>query len=198
MAEIPIQPHAEPLGSDLQRGRPWFLVTGIVLVILGILAIGTPLVMGLATAVFIGWLLIIGGILEVGHGLWHRQWRGFFLDLLIGVLYVAIGFMVVANPAVTLATLTLLIAMFLILEGFFLVVTALSEHLPHRGWMLLNGVVSLVLGVLIWRRWPLSGLWVIGLFVGIELLLHGWSLIMLGLMGRSPTARGAASAQPAY
>jgi len=191
MAENSMQPHAEPLPrGDLRRGWIWFVVLGVLQVILGIVALGSPLLIGLATAVFIGWLLLIGGVFEVGHGLLRRQWRGFFLDLLTGILYVAIGFMVVANPGITLIALTLLISMFLIISGIFRTVTALSERFPHWGWMLLNGIVSLVLGIAIWRQWPFSGLWVVGLFVGIEMLLHGWSLIMLGL-----AAKGLKSAQ---
>ncbi len=184
MAGIPMQPDAEPLGSDLRRGWLFFVILGVLLVILGLVALGAPLLATLATGVFIGWMLIIGGVLEVLHSLWHRRWRGFFLDLLIGVLYAAIGFMVVANPGVAAVTLTLLIAMFLIIGGIFRIVTAVSERFPHWGWMLLNGAISLVLGVMIWRQWPASAVWVIGLFVGIDMLFQGWSLIMLGLTGR--------------
>ncbi|HOB74811.1 MAG TPA: HdeD family acid-resistance protein [Phycisphaerae bacterium] len=185
MAEIPIRPHAEPfLSSDLRRDWLWLVILGAVLAILGLLALGVPLVATLVTSVFLGWLLIIGGILEVVHGLWHRSWRGFFMDLLIGVVYVVIGFMIVANPGIAMLTLTLLIAMFLIISGIFRIVTAVSERFPHWGWILFNGIVSLVLGIMIWRQWPASALWVIGLFVGIDMLLQGVSLIMLGLAAK--------------
>jgi uncharacterized membrane protein HdeD (DUF308 family) len=78
----------------------------------------------------------------------------------------------------------LIIAMFLVFEGVFRIVAALVARYPHSGWVLFNGVITLLLGVMIWRRWPYSGLWVIGLFVGIEMLLNGWSLVMLSLAGR--------------
>ena len=81
--------------------------------------------------------------------------------------------------------LTLLIAMFLVFQGVFRIVAALAVRYPHWGWVLLDGIVSLLLGILIWRRWPVSSLWVIGLFVGIEMLLNGWSLVMLSLAGRN-------------
>jgi uncharacterized membrane protein HdeD (DUF308 family) len=192
MAEIPMHPHVEPIKpSDLRRGWLAFVILGILLMILGVVALGAPFLTTLVTGVFIGWMLVVGGILEVAHGLWHRHWRGFFLDLLIGVLYIVIGFMVVANPGVAVVTLTLLIAMFLIIGGIFRIVTAVAERFPHWGWMLLNGVISLVLGVLIWRQWPSSAIWVIGLFVGIDLLFQGWSLIMLGLLGKRLSAQSA-------
>ena len=91
----------------------------------------------------------------------------------------------VTNPAATVLTLTLLIAMFLITEGIFRIVTALSVRYPNWGWMLLQGVVSLILGIMIWRQWPVSGLWVIGLFVGIQMLFTGWSMVMLGLSAKN-------------
>ncbi len=184
MTAIPMETLTAPASSHLPRIWLWFVVLGVVQSILGFIALGSPLVMGLATAVLIGWMLIIGGVLEIVHGIAGRQWRGFFVDLLSGVLYVVIGFMVAANPGLTLLTVTLLVAMFLFISGIFRIVMALAERFPHRGWMLLNGMISLLLGVSIWRQWPLSGLWVVGLFVGIELLLHGWSLIMLGLAGK--------------
>src|SRR5262249_40039429 len=147
-------------------------------------AIASPLVFALATAVLIGWVLIAGGAVEILHCFADREWRGFFQDLLSGILYLVIGLMVVASPAATLVTVTLLIALFLIIGRVFRTLVALVERFPHRGWMLLDGLIALLLGLSIWRQWPLSGLWVVGLFVGIEMLFHGWSMIMLGLAGK--------------
>lgn len=174
-------PGASGSSRHVPRFWLWFVVVGVLQVILGAIALGSPLVMGMATAVLIGWVLIIGGVIGILHAFADREWRGFFLDLLSGILYLAIGFMIVANPAATLVSVTLLIAMFLIIGGAIRILVALVEQFPHRGWMLLNGVISLLLGISIWRQWPLSGLWVVGLFVGIEMLLHGWSMIMLGM-----------------
>jgi uncharacterized membrane protein HdeD (DUF308 family) len=185
MSGIPLEaPTASSSSPHLPRLWLWFVVLGVVQLILGVIALGSPLVIGLATAVLIGWVLMIGGVLEIVHGFADRQWRGFFLDLLGGILYLVIGFMVVANPGLTLLTVTMLVAMFLFTSGIFRIVMALAERFPHWGWMLLNGIISLLLGISIWRQWPVSGLWVVGLFVGIEMLLHGWSLVMLGLAGK--------------
>jgi uncharacterized membrane protein HdeD (DUF308 family) len=145
--------------------------------------------MTLATMVFVGWLLIIGGVLEALHAFTCKAWSGFFIDLLTGILYIVVGFMIVANPGATAVTLTLLIAMFLIFGGIFRIVTAIILRYQHWAWLLLHGVINLLLGIAIWRQWPLSGLWVIGLFVGIDMLFNGWSLVMLGLTARKlPTA----------
>jgi uncharacterized membrane protein HdeD (DUF308 family) len=170
--------------GELKRSWGWFLALGIVLIVLGTIAIGSTFVMTIASVFFVGWLLIVGGVMEAVHAFWRKRWAGFFLDLLTGILYVVVGWMMVTNPKESALLLTLIIAMFLVFEGVFRIVAALTARYPHWGWVLFNGVISLVLGIMIWRQWPYSGLWVIGLFVGIEMLLNGWSLVMLSFTGR--------------
>lgn len=104
-----------------------------------------------------------------------------FIDLLMGVLYGVVGFMVLANPAASAVSLTLLIAMFLIIGGIFRIVASVATHYPNRGWLALHGVIALILGAMIWQQWPASGLWVIGLFIGIELFFNGLTMLMLGM-----------------
>ena len=175
-----------PGTSELRGNWGWFLILGIVLIVLGTIALGSALYMTLASVFFFGWILIIGGALEAVHAFWReKRWGGFFLDLLTGLLYVVVGWMMVSNPGESAVLLTLIIAMFLVFEGLFRIVVAITVRYPHWGWVLFNGVISLVLGISIWQRWPYSGLWVIGLFVGIEMLLNGWSLVMLSLTGRN-------------
>jgi uncharacterized membrane protein HdeD (DUF308 family) len=139
----------------------------------------------IATVALFGWLLLIGGILSLVHAFMRRRWGGFFLELFAGILYGLVGLMMLFNPVASAEALTLLIAVFLMVGGVFRIVTALSVRFHHWIWLLLNGVISLLLGVLIWRQWPASGLWVIGLFIGIDLIFYGWSLIMLGLTVKS-------------
>jgi uncharacterized membrane protein HdeD (DUF308 family) len=170
--------------EELRRNAGWFLGFGILLVVLGMIALGSAALMTLASVLLFGWLLIFAGVMDAVQAFRCKGWSGFFVDLLTGVLYLVVGFMVVANPGATAVALTLLIAMFLILGGLFRIVAAIAARTPHWGWVLLHGVVSLVLGVAIWRQWPLSGLWVIGLFVGIEMIFNGWSLVMLGLAAK--------------
>ena len=175
--------------ENLRKRWGWFLALGILLVVLGMVALGSSVFMTLATMVFVGWLLIVGGVLEAAHACSCKGWGGFFIDLLTGILYVVVGFMVVANPGSAAVALTLLIAMFLIFGGIFRIVVAVVVRFQNWVWLLLHGVVNLLLGIAIWRQWPLSGLWVIGLFVGIDMLFNGWSLVMLGLAAkRIPTA----------
>jgi uncharacterized membrane protein HdeD (DUF308 family) len=172
---------------ELCRKWGWFLALGIALIVLGAIAVGSAAAMTIASVILFGWLLIVGGVMQGVHAFWRKKWSGFFIDLLTGVLYVGMGFMVVANPGASAVALTLLISMSLIVGGVFRIVTAVSVLYPNWRWLLVHGIASLVLGIGIWRQWPLSGLWVIGLFVGIELMVNGWRLIMLGLAaGRLP------------
>ena len=92
--------------------------------------------------------------------------------------------MVVANPGATAVALTLLIAVLLILGGIFRILIAMAVRFQNRVWLALHGVVNILLGFAIWHDWPLSGLWVIGLFVGIDMIFNGWALVMLGWAAR--------------
>ena len=155
------------------------------MVVLGTIDLGVSVATTIVSVWLFGWLLIIGGVLEGVHAFWReRGWGGFFIDLLTGILYVVVGFMIVAHPAETALTLTLVIALFLMFGGLFRIVVALMLRFPHWGWLALHGVVNLLLGIAIWRQWPLSGLWLIGLFVGLDLVFNGWSLVMLGLAAK--------------
>jgi len=178
--------------DEVRKHSTWFLVIGIALVILGMIAIGYAVEMTIVSVLFLGWLLIIGGIFEVIHGFSRRQWSGFFINLLAGVLYAVAGVVMIANPALAAVSLTLLIAIILIVAGLFRLVVAFSTPLHHRGWLILNGVISILLGVMIWRSWPVSGLWVIGLFIGIDMIFDGWTEIMLALTARRLAASSAA------
>jgi uncharacterized membrane protein HdeD (DUF308 family) len=174
------------VGADvLRRNWCWFLSLGIIQILLGVIALGASVFVTLATVVLFGWLLLIGGVLSVVHAFWEKQWSGFFIDLAMGILNTVVGFMVIDHPLASAETLTLLIAMFLFMGGIFRIVAAFTGKFPNPFWVFLNGVVTLALGIMIWQQWPVSGLWVIGLFVGIDLIFYGWSLVMLGLSARS-------------
>ena len=172
--------------DEVKRNRGWFLALGILLVIFGTLALGCTFTLTKFSVRVLGWLMIFAGASQAIHAFWkERGWGGFFIDLLLGVLYVVVGFMIVGNPQATAISLTLIIGMFLMFDGIARIFTAIAVRYPNWGWMLLNGVVSLVLGFMIWRQWPLSGTWVIGLFVGIQMIFNGWSFVMLSLAAKN-------------
>lgn len=105
--------------QELRKRWCWFLSLGILLIVLGAIALGASVLATLVTMELVGWLMTGGGILQAVHAFTCKKWSGFFIDLLTGILYVVVGFMIVGNPLATAATLTLLIAMFLIFGGVF-------------------------------------------------------------------------------
>src|SRR5205807_10250020 len=165
----------------------WVFVVGmgIALMTLGVAAIGSSFVATFATVMVFGILMLLGAIFQIVTALWGRSWRGFFLHLLAGVLYLIAGLFMIDNPVEAALSLTFLIAACLLVGGILRIVLSVVERFEGWGWVLLNGAISVILGVGIWRQWPLSGLWVIGLFVGIEMLFSGLSWVMLGLAARS-------------
>lgn len=162
----------------------WLFGLGVLLVALGVLAIGAAVFVTLATMVFFGCLMLLAGILQTVHAVVMRGWSGFYIDLVAGLLYAVIGLMIVAHPGATAVALTLIIAVLLVLGGIFRVVIALAVSYQNRLWLFLHGIVNLLLGFVIWQSWPVSGEWVIGLFIGIDMIFNGWSLIMLGLVAK--------------
>jgi len=175
--------HLVGVGELGKRWR-WVLGLGIVLVLAGTASLAWAPYLTLATMVFLGSLLIVVGFLHVLHAFACRRWGGFFVDLLGGILYLVTGLLMAANPGASAETLTLLIAMFLIFGGIFRIVLALMIRFQNAIWLILHGVINLILRILIWRQWPFSGHWLIGLYIGIDLIFNGWSLIMLGIAAK--------------
>jgi uncharacterized membrane protein HdeD (DUF308 family) len=167
--------------EEVRAHRTWYLCVGVVLIILGTIAIGSAEIMTMVSVIFLGWLLIFGGLFEIIHGFVRRAWGGFFINLMGGLLYAVTGLLMVSHPGVAAATLTLMIAMLLIVAGTFRIFVAFSTPIHHRGWLILNGAISLFLGFSIMSSWPISGLWVIGLFIGIDMIFDGWTEVMLAL-----------------
>lgn len=179
-----------PLSAIKELHRRWilFLLLGIGLIVLGLIGISASGLVTLASVVFFGWLLMFGGAGVVIHAFWAKRWSGFFLQLLSGLLYLIVGWMLAVRPGLGALTLTLVFAISLVVQGAFRIGTALSTRMDGWGSLLVSGIITLVLGLMIWNEWPLSGLWVIGLFVGIDLLFYGWWLVSLALSARRLTA----------
>jgi uncharacterized membrane protein HdeD (DUF308 family) len=179
-------PSQLPLSAIEELHRHWvlFLALGIILILLGGMSISASGLVTLASVVFFGWLLIIGGAAVAIHAFWAKRWSGFFLQLLSGVLYLIVGWILVTRPGIGALTLTLVFAISLVVQGAFRIGAALSTRMDGWGMLLVSGIITLVLGLMIWNEWPLSGLWVIGLFVGIDLIFYGWWLVSLALSVR--------------
>jgi uncharacterized membrane protein HdeD (DUF308 family) len=166
--------------------RTWFVVLGVILAILGIVAIAFPFLTTIAAKIFLGWLFLIGGIVQVVHAFSTKRWSEFFLNLLIGVLYVVAGAWLAFFPFAGIITLTLLLAAVLIVEGIIEIGMALRIR-THRGWvwLLISGIIAIAAGVLVFAGLPSSAGWAIGLVVGVNLLSSGLSYILLASAARA-------------
>jgi uncharacterized membrane protein HdeD (DUF308 family) len=187
--ERPLIAHLRHELNALRGNWYWFVILGIAVVVLGVVALGSVVIASLAAAAAIGILLLLAGGAEAVGAFWCRGWSGFFLHLLSGILSIVVGVLFLRAPLGALAALTLLMACFFMVSGIFKIVAAASYRFASWGWALVGGVVDLVLGVLIWLEWPESALWVIGLFIGISLVFRGFNWIALGLALRALPAR---------
>ncbi len=174
--------------------RPYwwlFLTLGLVSVFLGFVAIGSPYITTAIAVTVFGILLLAAGVTEVIHAVLVRNWRGFALHLLAAALYLLVGLFMLEDAARAAAVITLLLAANFFVGGLLRIIFSIVIRFPAWPWVLVHGVIDLLLGVLIFSGWPDSSLTIIGLFIGIDLLFHGWSWVLLGL-----TVRTVATAQP--
>ncbi|SFJ47721.1 HdeD family acid-resistance protein [Planctomicrobium piriforme] len=171
-----------PQVSDLQGLKKdwyWLLVLGLSLVVLGTIAITVPFFATVEVVTILGILMLMAGIAQVISAFQTARWKGFLLQMLMGILYSVSGFLILENPVEGAAGLTLLMAAFFFTSGVFRIAVAMTERFHGWGWTLLNGAVNVLLGLVIWQQFPVSALWMIGLLVGIELLFNGWTWVML-------------------
>lgn len=168
-----------------RRNWGWLLTLGIVSIILGIVALVDSILATIASMIVFGWILLIAGIAEAVQAFRHRQSGHLFLHSLNAVLSFVVGLLLILHPLAGALVMTLLLAAYFTVTGIFRIVAALSLRTPRWGWTLASGIITLILGILVWDQWPVSGLWIIGLFVGIHLIFMGWSEVMLASAVRS-------------
>jgi len=174
--------------EDLRHKWGWFLALGIAMIVLGVIALGMIPIATLATVMVLGWLMVLSGIVEAVHGFQVRGWSGMFLHLAGGVLGVLIGLLIVTHPIAGALAWTLLFASFFTVIGLFRLIGAIRLKFPNWGWAAFDGAVTLLLGIMLWAGWPGSGIWFLGMAVGISLVLRGWSYVMLATTVRSLAA----------
>lgn len=161
--------------------RNWKRVTqlGIVLILIGIAALSTVLNPSAAPAALIGWLLILAGIAEVVHAFRTLRSDGFLFHLISGLTGLPIGLLTVTHPGAGAVPWMLVMASFFTVIGLFQAMSAFWLRFPNWGWMVFEGIVTLVLGSVMWTAWIWLIPWFLGFAVGLSLMLRGWSLVML-------------------
>ncbi|HZV88599.1 MAG TPA: DUF308 domain-containing protein [Candidatus Binatus sp.] len=180
-------------GSIIKRVSGWSIIMALVFILLGMMAIIEPGVAGVALAILVGWVLIFGGVAHLitafsGGGAARVIWQ-----VLIGLVYIVGGFYFLTHPLLALGTLTLLLGVMILMEAVFeLVAYFRARDERGSGWLLVNALITLLLGGLIWLQWPSSSGWAIGTLVGVNLLMTGISRLMFGLAARKVANRLAA------
>lgn len=173
--------------EHLQEHRGWLLGMGVVLVALGVLALGDTVLATIVSIAFLGWLLLISAIFQAVHWVRSGEERH-FLVLLAFVLDFVVGLMLLSNPAIGALTVTLVLSIFFLVGGLTRIFGAVASDIPHRAWAVVDGVISALLGILLWIHWPSSALWFVGFAVGIELIFRGWTWIALSMRLRRRAA----------
>ncbi len=186
----------DPRAVEVQKASGWFMVLGIASIVLGTLAILSPLPIGLALGIIVGAVIAAHGVVQIVHAFRARSWGGGILQALGGALALICGGLVLAFPAAGLGSLTLLLAAFLLMAGALRIALGLElRPVPGWGWLLFEGAMAVLLGVLIVVQWPLSGAWAVGTLVGLRILFNGWSMVMLSLAARRALKQPQALAQ---
>jgi uncharacterized membrane protein HdeD (DUF308 family) len=177
------------IAIETKKVTGWSILISALLILAGILAIGLPMVAGIAVNIVVAWLLVFCGVAHFIYG-WDARGIGAVLwQVLLGTLYVAIGVYLLRRPVAGLITLTLALAVYLFAEGLLELILAFALR-PRRGWgwILFDGLVTLALGIMIWRLWPWHTEWVIGTLVGVSMIFSGVTRLMLSIEARSLAA----------
>ena len=180
-----LNPLAHPLFGDARKNWGWLLGFGILSVILGTLGLGMTPYLTVAGVTFFGILLAIGGGFQLVDAFKCKGWKGTILHVLIALLYLGTGLVMAIDPLRAAVALTLVLGIMVIVVGVLRILMAF-QHRGSRGWgwALAGGVISILLGLLVISRWPVSGFWVIGLVIAVELVVNGWTYIFVGLAAR--------------
>jgi uncharacterized membrane protein HdeD (DUF308 family) len=171
-----------------RHGSTLSILWGVLLVIFGFIAIGTPFLAAVAVSVVVAWLIVLAGIVHVAlafhaHGAGSVIWK-----LLVGIAYLAFGGYMLVHPVLSVASLTLVLAVLFLIEGVLNIVLYFKMRPLHGSvWVLVDGVITLLLGAMIYMQWPFSAAWAIGILVGVSMMISGFTRIALSWAVRRAT-----------
>ena len=167
-----------------RKSISWSIMLSVLLILAGIVAILLPPIMGLGVTLYIGWLLVLSGITHFIFA-WKSHSAGAVLwEVLVGLVYLFAGGYLILHPLAGLLSLTLFLAIYLLIEGIFEIALSFQITRNGRAWLAFEGIITIILAVMIWRTWPFSTIWAIGTLVGISMLFSGFSRLMFSLSCR--------------
>jgi uncharacterized membrane protein HdeD (DUF308 family) len=178
------------VNAEIKRATGWSVALSVLIIMAGILAIIVPPVSGIAVTILVGWLLIFSGSAHMAYA-WHgRSGGGILWGILLAILYIVAGGYILLHPMAGLASLTIVLAIYLLLESALeFILSFLLRPLPGSGWLLVDGIITLILAIMIWRTWPASTEWVIGTLVGISLIFSGVARLTISTAARRVAKR---------
>jgi uncharacterized membrane protein HdeD (DUF308 family) len=167
--------------APLRAKWGWIVALGVVYVIAGFIALGSIVAATAASVLVVGIMMIVAGVAEIINAFQIKSWGKFLIWALLGVLYIVAGFVTFENPLLAAVLLTLMLGASLVVSGIVRIFLAFSmkRETPWI-WVALSGVITLLLGLLILARWPINSVYILGLFLGIDLIMAGASWIGLG------------------
>jgi uncharacterized membrane protein HdeD (DUF308 family) len=182
ITDLEIQHVQQQILRYLQQHWQLFLAEGVIFMLLGIAAIAIPQLFSVAIILFLGWIFLFGGLVHIARAIKFSAMPGFGLWLFIGVLQLILGYWFITQPMSGVFTVTLLMTLFFAFEGIAKISFAfMMRPLANWGFMLFSGFTALVFALVIWIGWPGSAEWLLGLFLGINMLLLGWSMVKMSL-----------------
>jgi len=176
--------------SDIVRhASTWSILCGVALIILGVLAVGSPALAAVAVNAVIAWLIVLAGVVHLSLAFYAHRAGSVLWKLLVGLAYIFFGIYLIAHPALGVASLTLVLALLFLVEGIFDIALFFQMRaIGGSSWILVDGIITLALGLMIYLRWPSSSNWAIGTLVGVSLIISGGTRLMLSLAVRRAAA----------
>ncbi len=179
--------HSDEIRAEIRKKRGWAIALGILMMIAGLVAVTAPFLASLAATLLFGWLFVVGGIIQLVHAFNSRKEGQFVWKVLLGLLYIVAGLIVVFYPLKGLLTLTLVLGITIFVQSVLQVIMAFQLRPdPSWGWVLFSGILGIILGIFIWSKWPQDALWILGLWVGLNLVFDGLGIAMLAVSARKP------------
>jgi len=173
------------LTNDLHRATTWSIALSVLMIATGVVAVSAPALAGAAVTAVVGWLLIFNGLLHVAVASRAAKPRTVLWEILLGIVYGVVGTYLVASPLGGLQSLTIAVAIYLFIEGILEFVLSFElRPAPGAGWLLFDGIITLVLAALIWSTWPSGAIWVVGTLVGISMFFSGVTRLMFSMVVR--------------
>lgn len=167
----------EAMRETVRRHSLWYLIQGALMILGGILALIYPIMSSVAVVLFLGWVLIVSGVVQGISLIDARNVPHFWLQLVSVVLSIVVGLLLIRNPQQGLLTVTLLLIVFFMVEGFSKVIFSLTiRPFPNWGWILVSGIIGILLSLFLWANLPVTAIWLLGLLVGIQLISEGAAL----------------------